>query len=590
MNFFKTFLASCLGSLVALIALFFILTMLMVGAVAGLVGGADEQVIVSDKSVLHLNLDVQVTEQQAENPFAGLPFPGAEPSTVGLLPLKQAVENAKTDSKIEGIFLNVSYPMTGFATLEEIRQSILNFRKSGKWVVAYADAMSEGAYYVASAADKVYLNPEGDVEFNGLAVEVTFFKKMFDKLEIKPEIFRVGQFKSAVEPFMLEKMSPENKLQLTEMINSIYDHVLTRVSDARGMEKAKLKEISDKMLVRNARLSVEHGLVDSLLYYDQVLDELRGRLDLKDNAKVKFIKYNKYRKSYTESTAVAANEVAVIVADGTIMMGTGDQGVIGGEAFASEIRRARENDKVKAIVIRINSPGGSFVASDIMWREVNLAAQKKPVIASMGDYAASGGYYLAMACDTIVAQPHTITGSIGIFSVLFDASGLLNNKLGITFDDVKTGEYGDMVTISRPLTDAEKDVWQTRTEEIYETFTSKASEGRNMTQDEIKQVASGRVWTGTQAKERKLVDVLGNYNDAIEIAAKAAGVGNDYKVRLYPRQKPFFEEFMEGIEENSRVSAIKEELGSNYIYYEYWQEVKTLNGVQARMPFDLNIQ
>lgn len=589
MNFFKTFLASCLGSLVALIALFFILIMLMAGVVAGIMGGSEEQVIVSEKSVLHLDLDVQITEQQAENPFAGLPFPGAEPANVGLLPLKQAIKNAKSDPKIEGIYLNVTYPMTGFATLEEIRQSILDFRKSGKWVVAYADAMSEGAYYVASAADKVYLNPEGDVEFNGLAVEVTFFKKMFDKLEIKPEIFRVGQFKSAVEPFMLEKMSPENKLQLTEMINSIYDHVLTRVSDARGMEKSKLKEISDKMLVRNARLSVEHGLVDSLLYYDQVLDELRGRLDLKDNAKVKFIKYNKYRKSYTASTAVAANEVAVIVADGTIMMGTGDQGVIGGEAFASEIRRARENDKVKAIVIRINSPGGSFVASDIMWREVNLAAQKKPVIASMGDYAASGGYYLAMACDTIVAQPHTITGSIGIFSVLFDASGLLNNKLGITFDDVKTGEYGDMVTISRPLTDAEKNVWQTRTEEIYETFTRKAAEGRHMTQDDVKQVASGRVWTGTQAKEKKLVDVLGGYNDAIEIAAKAAGI-DDYKVRLYPRQKPFFQEFMEGIEENARVSAMKEELGSNYIYYQYWQEVKTCNGVQARMPFELVIQ
>lgn len=589
MNFFKTFLASCLGSLVALIALFFILIMLMAGVVAGIMGGSEEQVIVSEKSVLHLDLDVQITEQQAENPFAGLPFPGAEPANVGLLPLKQAIKNAKSDPKIEGIYLNVTYPMTGFATLEEIRQSILDFRESGKWVVAYADAMSEGAYYLASAADKVYLNPEGDVEFNGLAVEVTFFKKMFDKLEIKPEIFRVGQFKSAVEPFMLEKMSPENKLQLTEMINSIYDHVLTRVSEARGMDKSKLKEISDKMLVRNAKLSVEHGLVDSLLYYDQVLDELRGRLDLKDDAKVKFIKYNKYRKSYSESTGVTSNEVAVIVADGTIMMGTGDQGVIGGEAFASEIRRARENDKVKAIVIRINSPGGSFVASDMMWREVNLASQEKPVIASMSDYAASGGYYLAMACDTIVAQPHTITGSIGIFSVLFDASGLLNNKLGITFDDVKTGEYGDMVTISRPLTDAEKNVWQTRTEEIYETFTRKAAEGRHMTQDDVKQVASGRVWTGTQAKEKKLVDVLGGYNDAIEIAAKAAGI-DDYKVRLYPRQKPFFQEFMEGIEENARVSAMKEELGSNYIYYQYWQEVKTCNGVQARMPFELVIQ
>jgi len=590
MNFFKTFLASCLGSLVALIALFFIMFMLTVGIVAGLTGGAEEQVIVSDKSVLHLDLDVQITEQQAENPFAGLPFPGAEPASVGVLPLKQAIEKAKADPKIEGIFLNVTYPMTGFATLEEIRQSILDFRESGKWVIAYADAMSEGAYYLASAADKVYLNPEGDMEFNGLAVEVTFFKKMFDKLEIKPEIFRVGQFKSAVEPFMLEKMSPENKLQLTQMINSIYDYVLTRVSDSRGIEKSKLKEISDKMLVRNAKLSVEHGLVDSLLYYDQVLAELRGRLNLKEDGKVKFIKYNKYRKSYSETGGTSSNEVAVIVADGTIMMGTGDQGVIGGDAFAAEIRKARENDKIKAIVIRINSPGGSFVASDMMWREVKLATEKKPVIASMSDYAASGGYYLAMACDTIVAQPHTITGSIGIFSVLFDASGLLNNKLGITFDGVKTGEYGDMVTISRPLTDAEKNVWQTRTEEIYDTFTRKAAEGRGISQDEIKQVASGRVWTGTQAKEKRLVDVLGSYNDAIEIAAKAAGVANDYKVRVYPKQKPFFEEFMEGIEENSRVSAIKEELGSNYIYYQYWQEVKKCNGVQARMPFELIIQ
>ncbi|HET9055123.1 MAG TPA: signal peptide peptidase SppA, partial [Cyclobacteriaceae bacterium] len=385
---------------------------------------------------------------------------------------KQAIKNAKTDPKIKGIYLNVSYPITGFATLEEIRQSLLDFREEGKWVIAYSDAMSEGAYYLASAADKIYLNPEGEVEFNGLALEVTFFKKMFDKLEIKPEIFRVGEFKSAVEPFMLEKMSPANKLQLTEMANSIYDYMIGRIAEARGIEKNKLRAISDNMLVRNAKLSVAHGLVDSLLYYDQLLNEFRNRLDLGESAKIKFIKYNKYRKSYSEEkSSASSNEVAVIVADGTILPGNDDQGVIGGDAFAAEIRRARENDRVKAIVIRVNSPGGSFVASDIMWREVTLAAETKPVIASMSDYAASGGYYLAMACDTIVAQPHTITGSIGIFSVLFDASGLLGNKLGITFDDVKTGEYGDMVTISRPLTTAEKNVWQTRTEEIYETFT-----------------------------------------------------------------------------------------------------------------------
>jgi protease-4 len=591
MNFFKTFLASCLGSLVALIALFFIMIMVSAGIVAGLVGGADEQVIVSDNSVLQLNLDAQITEQQVENPFAGVPVLGGEAPNIGLLQLKQTLKNAKTDPKIKGIFLNVSYPMTGFSTLEEIRESLLDFREEGKWVIAYADAMSEGAYYLASAADKVYLNPEGEVEFNGLAIEVTFFKKMFDKLEVKPEIFRVGEFKSAVEPFMLEKMSPANKLQLTEMINSIYDHVITRISDARGIEKTRLKEISDKMLVRNAKLSVEHGLIDSLLYYDQVLDELRNKLDLKDDAKVKFIKYNKYRKSYSgEMTSASSNEVAVIVADGTILPGNDDQGVIGGDAFAAEIRRARENDKVKAIVIRINSPGGSFVASDMMWREVTLAAEKKPVIASMSDYAASGGYYLAMGCDTIVAQPHTITGSIGIFSVLFDASGLLGNKLGITFDEVKTGEYGEMITISRPLTEAEKNVWQTRTEEIYETFTSKAAAGRNMSQDKLKEVASGRVWTGVQAKERGLVDILGSYNDAIELAAEKAGIADDYKVRLYPHQKPFFQELMEGIEENARVTAMKEELGDNYIYYQYWQRVKSYHGTQARMPYEFIIQ
>lgn len=324
---------------------------------------------------------------------------------------------------------------------------------------------------------------------------------------------------------------------------------------------------------------------------DQVLDELRGRLDLKEGAKVKFIKYNKYRKSYSgEMKSVSANEVAVIVADGTILPGKDDQGVIGGDAFAAEIRRARENDKVKAIVIRINSPGGSFVASDMMWREVTLAAKKKPVIASMSDYAASGGYYLAMACDTIVAQPHTITGSIGIFSVLFDASGLLGNKLGITFDEVKTGEYGDMITISRPLTEAEKNVWQTRTEEVYETFTSKAAAGRNMSQDKLKEVASGRVWTGVQAKERGLVDVLGSYNDALEIAAEKAGIADDYTIRLYPRQKPFFQQLMEGIEENARVSAIRAELGDQYIYYQYWQRVKSYNGIQARMPYEFVIQ
>ncbi len=583
MNFFKSFLASCLGTLVTLI----VLIVLMIGILIGI--SSEEEVMVKDNSVLHLNLDAQITEQQTENPFEGLPIGNQVPS-IGLLQLKQTILNAKSDPKIKGIYLNVTYPMTGFSSIAEIRQSLIDFRVDGKWVVAYADVMSEQAYYLATAADKVYLNPEGEIEFNGLAIELTFFKKMFEKLEIKPEVFRVGEFKSAVEPFLLEKASAENRLQLTEMVNSIYDHVLTEISESRSIPKEKLKEVSDKMLARSSTLTVEHGLVDSLLYYDQVLNELRGRLSIGETAKVNFVKYNKYRKSIESKSSSTENEIAVIVADGTILPGSADEGVIGSDTFAEEIRKARENKRVKAIVVRVNSPGGSFQASDIMWREIKLASEKKPVIASMSDYAASGGYYLAMGCDTIVAQPHTITGSIGIFSVLFDASGFMNNKLGITTEEIKTGEYGEMITISRPLTDAEKNVWQTRTEEIYETFTGKAAEGRNVSKEAIKKVASGRVWTGLQAKDKGLVDVLGGYDDAVKIAAEKAGIAESYKVKLYPRIKNFYEQVMEGFGENAKTNALKEELGQYYPLYEQWQHVKSYNGVQARMPFEFRIQ
>lgn len=582
MNFFKTFLASFLALLVFSTVSFILMIALLFAL------GAEEKVVITSNSVLHLKLDARITEQEVDNPFSGMPFLGGDIQQIGLLNLKEAIRHAKTDEKIKGIFLNVSYPMAGFSTIEEIRASLLDFRESGKWVIAYAEVMSEPAYYLASAADKIYLNPEGEVEFNGLTVEVTFFKKLFDKLEIKPEIFRVGDFKSAVEPFMLEKMSEENRLQLSELLNSIYGHMIDRISEVRGIPAAVLRQLSDDMTVRNANLALEHRLVDDLMYYDEVLDELRERLALEDNARIKFVARKKYSKSI-QAKPGAANEVAVIVADGTIMPGKSSEGIIGSETIAEEIRKARLNKKVKAIVIRVNSPGGAFQASDVMWREVKLATEAKPVIASMSDYAASGGYYLSMAADTIVAQPHTITGSIGIFSVLFDASGFLGNKLGITFDEVNTGKYGELITISRPLSQAEKEVWQNRTEEIYETFTGKAAEGRGMSQDDLKKVASGRVWSGTQAKERGLVDVLGGYTDAIRIAAEAAGL-EDYTVKEYPIQKPFIEQFMEQLTENTKTTALKEELGEHYYLYLQGLKLKELHGVQARMPFELTIQ
>jgi protease-4 len=582
MGFWKSFFASLLALCIFSVLSFF----LLIGMVTAL--SSDKEVVVAENSVLKLDLDAQITEQQLDNPFEGLPMLGGDVLSIGLIELKDAIRHAKDDPKIKGIYVKATYPLTGLASLEEIRQSLIDFRSSGKWVVAYSSAMSEGAYYLTSAADKVYMHPQGEVEWNGLTVEVAFLKRMFEKLEVKPEVFRVGDFKSAVEPFLLDKMSNENRLQLTETVNSIYGYILDRVATARNIPTERLEEISDKMLIRNARQSVEFGLVDSLLYEDELISELKARLSLSDKEDIKFVKYKKYHKSYSKLGS-SKNEIAVIVGDGDIMPGNGDENTIGGDKFAQEVRKARENSKVKAIVIRINSPGGSFQASDVMWREITLAAKEKTVIASMGDYAASGGYYMAMGCDTIVAQPHTITGSIGVFSILFDASELMSNKLGITTDEVKTGEFGELVTISRPLTDAEKSIWQRKTEEIYEVFTGKAAAGRNMPVEELKKIASGRVWTGSQAKERGLVDVLGTLDDAIRIAAESAGIDDDYKVKYYPRQKPFFEELMFQLEENSKTDRLKDELGVFYPLFQQWQRLRHYEGTQARMPFEFTI-
>jgi protease-4 len=583
MNFWKSFLAA----FVALIVFSFVAFIFLIGIIGGL--AAEEEVAVAENSVLHLKLDAQITELQAENPLAGLPFSGEAPK-IGLLQLKDAIRHAKDDASIKGIYLEVSYPIAGFSSIEEIRQSLLDFRKSGKWVVAYDEVMSEGAYYLASAADKVYLNPEGEIEFNGLTIEISFFKRLFDKLEIKPQIFRVGEFKSAVEPFILEKMSPENRLQLTELANSIYGFTLQRISEARNIPVEKLKEISDKMLVHSAAEAKQYGLVDELYYKDQLTEELKGRLSLSKSDDIKFIKYSKYRKTYSNYKS-SKNEIAVIVADGTIMPGKANdqQQVIGADTFVEEIRKAREDDDIKAIVLRVNSPGGEFRASDMMWREIQLAKKAKPIIASMGDYAASGGYYLAMGCDTIVAQPHTITGSIGIFGMMFDMSGFLGNKIGITFDEVRTGEFGEMYTVSRPLTEAEKNFWQKNLNDHYDTFTGKAAEGRGIAVEEIKKVASGRVWSGAQAQERKLVDALGGFDDAVKIAAQSAGVADDYKVRFYPEQRPFLENLITQLEENAKADAIKSELGESYIWYQQLNKIKTYQGTQARLPFEIQL-
>lgn len=588
MNFFKSFLASCLGSLIAFVILLVLVFVFMAAAVASL-SSDNEQVIVKENSVIHLKLDGPIAEMEVENPLEGLPIPGNTDGTIGLIQLKQTLLHAEKDANIQGIYLDVSFFQGGYAKASEVRQALINFRKSGKWVVAYSEMMSEQAYYIASAADKVYLNPEGQMEFNGLAIEVSFFKKMFDKLEIKPEIFRVGDFKSAVEPFMLDKMSDANRLQLNELISDLNTSIVDDIAAARQIDPLRLKEISDKMLATTNEEAKKLNLIDSLVYYDQVLADLKSRLLIGDDEDIHFIKYGKYQKSISNYNS-SKNEIAVIVAEGDILPGKAQQGSIGSDTFAEEIRKARSNKNVKAIVLRINSPGGSALASDVMWREVTLASKEKPVIASMGDYAASGGYYLAMGCDSIVAEPTTITGSIGVFSVLFDLSKFLDNKIGITFDEVKSGEVGELVTFTRPLTTSERAIWQKSTDRIYASFTSKAAEGRHMNVEELRKVASGRVWSGTQAKQKGLVDVLGNFDDAIRIAAGKAGIQDDYKLKFYPKYKTFIEEWLEGAENSARVNAIKNELGPHYYLYEHIKKMKMLHGTQARMPFELKFQ
>ena len=584
MGFLKNMFSSCLGALLAM----GVIGLLFFVIIRGLINMAtsENQVIIKDNSVLLLKLNAPIAEQELEDPIAEL-LPSGQQS-VGLIQLQQAIANAKTDDKIKGIYLNTSSVMSGYSTLEEIRQSLLDFRKSGKWVVAYANDYSEGAYYLASAADKVYLNPEGQMEFNGLATEVMFFKKLFDKMSIKPEIFRVGDFKSAVEPFLREDLSDENKLQLNSMLNSIYDNVLENLSVSRKIPRTKLKEISDKMLVRNAKQALEYGLVDSLYYDDQIKEELRGRLGLKEDASISFVKYSNYKKSFTV-TSSSDNEIAVIVADGDIMPGEANQGVVGAATIRESIRKARTNDKVKAIVIRVNSPGGAFQAADEMWREVVLATKEKPVIASMGDYAASGGYYLSMACDTIVAQPNTITGSIGVFSVLFDLSDFLGDKIGITSEEVKTGEVGELYSVTRPLSEFEKSILQNQINEIYETFTRKAAEGRHMSQEDLKKIASGRVWTGSQAKSNGLVDVLGGFDDAVKIAATKAGIANDFTLRYYPHPKTLLGKLFEDLEEDTQARVLKNQMGDYYPVYQQWQRIKNYQGTQARMPIQFQV-
>lgn len=577
------FLQNVLASLVALF-IFSGLGFLFMIALAGIMT-ADKKTSISENSILHLRLKKPIAERSMEDPFAGFSIHSS--GATGILDLKEAIQHAKDNENITGIYLDPKFIMAGFGHAEELRNALEDFRSSGKFIIAWSDLMSEGSYYICSVADSIFLHPEGDLEFNGLAYTLSFFKGTFEKLDIEPQIFRVGDYKSAVEPFIRKDMSDENRMQVASFIDDIYDHITKDIASSRGLDNKTVNDISSGLLVRKVEDAVDLGLIDGLRYYDEIEDILREISGLEEDEKIKLVTLNKYLKSFEQKSS-SKNRIAVIMASGEIVFGEGEQDNIGSEKFTKEIRKARKSSRIKAIVLRINSPGGNFIASDELWREVYLASQEKPVIASMSNYAASGGYYMAMAADTIIAYPNTITGSIGIYSILFNISGFLENKLGITSDVVKTGEYSDIFTVSRPLTEYEKSIFQKQAENGYETFITKAAEGRGMSVEEISKIASGRVWTGSQALENGLVDMLGTFDDAVRIAAEKAGIEDDYKLRYYPVQKSFWEQLLADLGQDVQAKLIRAKAGELYPYIDMLKKIKNYQGVQARMPYELH--
>lgn len=586
-EFFKFVFASMIGVILS----FFVLIVLGIALLIGIASsvGDDAAVKVDDNSVIHFRLDYSITERSSKNPFENFDLVAFEgDKNIGLNDILASIKAAKSDEHIKGIYLDVSYVQGGMATIEEVRNALIDFKKSGKFILAYSEVYTKGAYYLASVADKVYLNPQGIVDFRGFSTELTFFKGALDKLGIEAQVIKVGTYKSAVEPFILEKMSDANREQVSSFIGSMYDHYLSRIGESRKIAKNDLFIIADKALVRTGVDAVKFRLVDGLKYKDEVIAELKSLTGLAQTKDLKSVSLSDYAHVANEHKASLENRIAVVYAVGEIMSGEGSDQVIGSDRISQALRKARLDKKVKAVVFRINSPGGSSLASDVIWREVELTKKVKPIIVSMGDVAASGGYYIACAADSIYAQPNTITGSIGVFGMIPNMKKFFNDKLGITFDGVQTGKFAN-ISITRPLTPEEKLILQAEVNQIYQTFTQKVADGRHKSITYIDSIGQGRVWTGEQALKNGLVDRLGNINDAIRSAAKKAKL-KDFKIVEYPSQKNPLDEIFDISSDKIRTYYTRQELGESYPYYKQLKSVLNSSGVQARMPFEVVIK
>ncbi len=585
-SFLKYTLATIFGVFIALF-LFSIVVLGTLGMMSSMMT-SEKPVEVKDNSVLYYRLTAYVPERTPAFPFiTGNPFSFDFEAVTGLNDILANIRKARDDDRIRGIYIEGGALSPGIGTIEEIRNALLDFRRSGKFVLFYCpDILLQPAYYLATAADTVYLNPAGTMQLTGLRSEVMFYRKALEKLGIEVQVIKHGKFKSAVEPFIRDNMSEENRQQIRVYMHAIWDHLLEGIALRRGTTPATLNHLADSLLVDSPKAAVEYGLIDGIRYKDEVLDELKERTGMEQDEQVSLIPMDKYTRVQLQKKKDkdAEKKIAVVYAYGDIVTGDGEEGSIGAKRFAAALRKAREDSTVKAIVLRVNSPGGSALASDIIWREVELAHRTKPVVASMGTYAASGGYYILAPADKVVTLPVTLTGSIGVFALIPNLGKLMNDKLGITVDVEKTNRYADLGTISRPLNPGEEAYLRKQIEATYATFVDHVSEGRGLRASYVDSIGQGRVWSGINAVELGLADTLGGLHDAIDLAAKMAGL-DQYLIEEYPRQKDPFKEFIEELTGQARLRALPPEIREPY---RLWEELTAMKGkylIETRLPF-----
>jgi protease-4 len=583
-GFFKTFLAA----LLALIVFVFISIMFLLGMAAGL--SSPKKPAIGEKAVLVVDLNQTFREQVQENPLSELSSDDEFSDAPGLYDMIRLIRHAKGDSAIKGIYVKCNNNSNGFASSEEIRNALIDFKKGGKFVIAYGEAITQKAYFVANVADRIYCNPMGGLDWTGFAAELPFLKGMLQKLDIEPEIFYAGKFKSATEPLREDKMTEPNRLQTTQLLGDLFNSLLYSTAASRNLDSAVLRKCVNEHLIRYAHDAVDYKLIDGLRYDDEVKEEIRVKIKGEKNEFINFVSAGKYAKAVNYKVS-GTDRITLIYAEGDIVDGKGDKNDIGSDTYRWLIRKARYDKDCKAIVIRVNSGGGSSLASENIWREISLARAEKPVILSFGDVAASGGYYLSCNADSIFSDPNTITGSIGVFSLLFNMQGLFKNKFGITFDGVKTAPDAGALSLIKPLSPSQKMYLQNEVDSIYHQFKSRVANGRKKTIEYVDSIGQGRVWIGERGLSLGLVDRLGGLQDAIDCAARMART-TSYSLKEYPEPMGLLDILLGDYKKTMQVRTMKEQLGEEgYKAYNAIQKVRAMDGItQARMPFDLSVE